>query len=186
MPEGHHIGAELNRQAKFAAYRIGSKDAHSEHAIWVADADNPVASKLAGDNVDLYWPKHAMSGTKGFELLAELPHPKDYDYFVWKGVEPDMHPYGLCYHDHAEHLSTGVLEFLKVHAIDTVLIGGLALDYCVKVSALQLVNAGLRVIINKAATRELSKDSTQHAIEQMLVAGIEFIDSAEDLEGDND
>lgn len=186
VPNGDKIGAELNKQAALAGLRLGSKDAHSEHAIWIADNDKPMLTKLAGENVDLYWPKHAIPGTKGFELLDELPHPKDYDFFVWKGIEPDMHPYGLCYHDHAERLSTGVIEFLKNHAIDTVLVGGLALDYCVKVSALQLAQAGFRVIVNLAATKAMADDSSKQAITKMRATGISFINSTTDLVKNND
>lgn len=67
-----------------------------------------------------------MPGTPGFELLDDLPAPLDYDYFVWKGVEPDLHPYGACYHDLAEKRSTGVIEFLRQNDVDLVLVGGLA------------------------------------------------------------
>ncbi|MFX5522361.1 isochorismatase family protein, partial [Acinetobacter baumannii] len=78
----------------------------------------------------------------GFELLDELPRPIDYDFFVWKGVEPDLHPYGACYHDLAERRSTGVIEYLRQNGVSHVLVGGLALDYCVKNTALQLRRAG--------------------------------------------
>ena len=59
---------ELNTQAQFAAYRLGSKDAHSPQAIWVATKEFPILSPVAGDNVDVRWPLHAVPGTKGFEL----------------------------------------------------------------------------------------------------------------------
>ena len=186
MPDGNKIGPELNQQASFARYRIGSKDAHCEQALWVATTNKPIFSKLDGDNVDQHWPIHAVPGTKGFELLSELPHPTEYDFFVWKGVEPDMHPYGLCFHDHAEQLSTGVIEFLKNNAIDTVLLGGLALDYCVQVSALQLAKAGFRVIVNLAATKAMANESGKKAIAKMHAAGIVFIDSSQDLELSDD
>lgn len=184
--EGDTIGPELNRQASYAKYRIGSKDSHSEHAIWVADERKPTYTPLEGENVDMHWPKHAVPGTLGFELIAGLPHPKDYDFFVWKGVEPDMHPYGLCYHDHAERLTTGVIEFLKNHAVDTIILGGLALDYCVKISALQLVKAGFRVIVNLAATKPLAQESATLAVEAMQTAGVVFIESSNDLELEDD
>ena len=106
VPGGDLIASELNAQVRFAALRIGSKDAHSPEAIWVADEKNPMLSFIMGEDVDVRWPIHAVPGTKGFELLDDLPQPRDYDFFVWKGVEVDMHPYGSCYHDHAEKLNT--------------------------------------------------------------------------------
>ena len=176
------IVPELNQQAQFARLRLGSKDAHSPTAIWVANAAAPMLTPLVGDNVDCYWSVHAVPGTPGFELLPGLPHPKQYDFFVWKGIEPDMHPYGACYHDHANRLSTGLIEYLRQEHIDTVIVGGLALDYCVKTTVLQLIKAGFRVIINLAATRGINEQSSYTAIEELKNKGIEFISSAIELE----
>jgi nicotinamidase/pyrazinamidase len=179
---GTEIVDELNAQARFARLRLGSKDAHSPQAIWVADADNPPLSAIEGEpNADLRWPVHAVPGTKGFELIAGLPPVESYDFFVWKGVEPHMHPYGACYHDLANRMSTGVIEYLKARGIDTVLVGGLATDYCVKNTALQLRDAGLRVVVNRAASRGVAPETTAQALEQMQAAGVVLVDSVADI-----
>lgn len=176
------IVPELNRQAYYARLRVGSKDAHSLDAIWVATPTKPPLTKISGENVDVHWPIHAVSGTFGFELLPDLPHPKDYDFFVWKGVEPDMHPYGACYHDLVGKLSTGLIEYLRQQHITNVLVGGLALDHCVKITALQLVKAGFNVIINLAATRGINEESSYNAINELKNNGINFINSTADLQ----
>ncbi len=183
VAEGHRIVDELNAQAHFAQYRVGSKDAHCPHAIWQSDSAHPVFSPIAGANVDVYWPSHAMTGTKGFELLAGLPPVTAYDFFVWKGVEPDMHPYGACFHDFAERMSTGVIEFLHAREVTWVIVGGLATDYCVKMTVLQLLNAQFQVIVNLAATRGVATASTEEAIRLMKSQGALFIASAHDLKG---
>lgn len=176
---GTEVVAELNAQAKLAAVRLGSKDAHSPKAVWVADADNPPLSPLSGyTDADIRWPVHAVPGTKGFELIDGLPEVTSYDFFVWKGVEPHMHPYGACYHDLANRMSTGVIEFLKARGIETVLVGGLATDYCVKNTALQLRAAGLQVVLNLAASRGVAPDTTAQAIEAMRAAGVIVVESA--------
>lgn len=171
VPEGEKIVDALNAQAEKASLRIGSKEAHHHQAIWVATADRPMLTPLEGENVDVTWPPHAMPGTKGFELIAGLPKVTDYDYFIWQGIELNLHPYGACYHDIKETLSTGVIEFLKSKEITTVLVGGLATDYCVKTTVLQLCRAGFQVIVNLAACRGISLQSTQKAIEIMKSAG---------------
>src|SRR5690606_6338903 len=67
---GTEIVPELNAMARLASLRLGSKDAHSPKAVWVADADNPPLSPLTGHaNADIRWPVHAVPGTKGFELI---------------------------------------------------------------------------------------------------------------------
>ncbi|QFI53251.1 nicotinamidase [Aeromonas simiae] len=171
VPEGDGIAAALNAQATLASLRIGSKDAHPATAVWVADSP---LQPLPLPNADLTWPAHCVPGTRGFELLDGLPAPIDYDFFVWKGVEPDLHPYGACYHDLAERRSTGLLEFLQARGVDTVLVGGLATDYCVKTSVLQLRRAGLRVIVHLAACRGIAPDTVSSALLAMGEAGAEL------------
>lgn len=164
VPDGDKIVAELNRQAALCDFRLGSKDAHSAKAHWLADKDNPPLSDMAGAHADRRWPEHAIVGTEGFELLDGLPHPAEYDYFVWKGVELDMHPYGACYHDLNETRSSGVIEFLRCHGVERVVVGGLALDYCVLATVKQLLKAGFQVVVNLAATRGLEEASSQKAL----------------------
>lgn len=181
VPEGAAIVAELNAQAKKAQYRVGSKDAHNPQAVWVADDAHPQFSEVEGDNVDIRWVRHAEVGSKGFELIEGLPKVTDYDFFVWKGIELDMHPYGACYHDFAEKLSTGVIDFLKNKQVNTVIVGGLATDYCVKTTVLQLLRADFWVIVNLAACRGIADDTVEQAKGEMAKAGAEFIDSATEI-----
>ena len=178
VPQGHEIATVLNAQARLARLRVGSKDAHSPHALWITDNPELIGQgELTGENLDVYWPPHAIVGTRGCELIPDLPAITDYDFFVWKGVEPDMHPYGACYHDFAERMSTGVIEFLRSSGITTVLVGGLATDYCVKTTALQLARAGFLVVVNLAACRGISAAGCTEAIAEMRRHGIHVADT---------
>jgi len=182
VPEGDEIAGALNRQAGLAGWRLGSKDSHSPDAVWVTDEPERVGQPgVAAENANEFWPVHAVPGTRGFELLPGLPKPAEYDFFVWKGVELDMHPYGACYHDLAECISTGVIEFLRQHGIDTVLVGGLAADFCVKATAIQLARAGLRTILVRESTRGITADGVVQAEAAMARAGVEIIDRVDEL-----
>ena len=183
VPDGDRIADELNRQAGLARYRLGSKDAHNPKAVWVTkDASKIGAPGVEGENVEEHWPVHAIPGTDGFELLPGLPRPADYDFFVWKGVELDMHPYGACYHDLKEAMSTGVIEWLHANAVTHILVGGLATDYCVAATARQLADAGFRVILNLAACRGITEESTEAALVELRAAGVLMVASVDDLE----
>lgn len=181
VPGGDEITDALNLQASYADKRVGSKDAHSPHAIWVANETHPMLTPLNSPHANCYWNKHAIPGEPGFKLLPKLPHPTDYDYFVWKGIEPDMHPYGACYHDLSNHLSTGVIEYLTIQKISHIIIGGLALDYCVKITALQLRHAGFNVFINLEASRGLNEATTQSAQTELNDAGCILVHKTIDL-----
>lgn len=179
---GADIVAALNAQAALASLRIGSKDAHPANAAWVVTTPAAMLQPLDLPNADLTWPTHCVPGTPGFELLDGLPAPIDYDFFVWKGVEPDLHPYGACYHDLAERRSTGLIEFLQARGISTVLVGGLATDYCVKTSVLQLCRAGLRVIVHLDACRGIAPETVASAHTQMIEAGAELAQNLIDVQ----
>lgn len=151
---------ELLLNDTIAGLRILSKDSHPDFALWNADKHHSPLESLEKPchDVDVYWPKHCVVGTVGNQLLPGLPHPREYDFVVYKGCEHDMHPYGACYHDLSENQSTGVIEFLQSRKIHTVILGGLALDFCVSRTALQLKGAEFEVIINLAATRAVNPD----------------------------
>lgn len=172
VPDGDKIVTALNEMAKRADYRLGSKDAHCPQAVWIVDKASDMLQPISYVNADRTWLAHCISGTKGFELLEGLPKPEQYDFFVWKGIEPEMHPYGACYHDLQEKLSTGLIEYLQFKKIEQVILGGLALDYCVKITAIQLVKAGFRVLVLLEASKALSKETGEQAILQMKQLGI--------------
>lgn len=179
---GDKLAPELNAQAQFASKRVASRDAHSMSAVWLTDSVHPIYSPVEGfPNVDIRWPAHAIVGTMGFEFIPGID-PKGYDFQVFKGIERDMHPYGACYHDLANTVSTGVIEYLKLNGITTVICGGLATDYCVKNTVLQLVNAGFKVILNKAACAGIAPETIATAMEEMTQAGVLFVENAAELE----
>ncbi len=179
VPYGDEIVSELNAQAQWADLRVMTKDAHSPKALWVAPSIEQMLTPVGLPDADVSWVAHAVPGTYGFELLDGLPPVTDYDFLVYKGIEPDMHPYGACYHDLADRLSTGLIEWLRQQLVSTVLLGGLAFDYCVKQTALQLKAAGFRVVINKAACRSISEETESSAAIELQAAGVELLDDSQ-------
>jgi nicotinamidase/pyrazinamidase len=173
VPDGDKIVNALNKQAKYAKFRLGSKDAHNNQALWL--------TQDCGKNIDKIWPAHAIVGSDGFELLDGLPSPDEYDFFVWKGVELDMHPYGACYHDLQHKLSTGIIEFLNFNNVTHVIVGGLALEYCVKETIMQLLAAKFNVILNLEATKALDQAAAARAIEEIKNNNGIIIDNIEVL-----
>ncbi len=180
---GDEIAAELNAQAQFAAFRLVSKDCHPADAPWVAHSADDIMQPVAGDypDLDIKWPPHCVIGTEGNRLIPGLPDETAYDLVIEKGTNPLMHPYGACYHDLRESVSTGAVEWLHKRGVTTVIVGGLATDYCVKTTALQLLRAGLRVVINLAACRGVAEPTTTQAIDELRRAGAEFVTSSTEL-----
>ena len=180
--EGDQIAPELNKQAGLARYRVLTKDAHSPSAPWIVKDRKQMLQPTKLVNADLTWVSHAVPGTMGFDILPELPHFLEYDFVVWKGIEPSLHPYGACFHDIEEKLSTGLIEWLAMKSVDTVIIGGLALDFCVKTTAIQLsLNEKFQVLVNLSSCRGTSANSIAQAKSAMRQAGVILMNDYQDL-----
>ena len=184
VPEGDEIVDELNGQNNLVAYKTVSKDVHPANAIWLATPENPQFSPVEGENVDIRWNAHCMSGTKGAELLDGLPKMIDYDFIVAKGYEPDLHPYSSCYHDLHRKLSTGLIEWYNSKDISTVIVGGLATNYCVGSTVTDLVDAGFQVILNLGGCRGIGTKEDIDKYVDMLVNkyNVIVVNSYEDIE----
>lgn len=181
VPEGDKIVDELNKQAKLADIRVMTKDAHSSKAVWAVEEASKQFQPVGKPNSDITWLRHAEVGSDGFELLPGLPKADEYDFLVYKGVERDMHPYGACFHDLDEKISTGLIEFLKASKVDVVLVGGLATDYCVKNTVLQLLkNGDWKVVLNEGAARGIAPDTVASALEDMKKAGCHIVKNADE------
>lgn len=176
VPDGHLIVNALNKQSKLASIRVGSKDAHAPNALWVSSKANPQFSPVNPfyKNMDIHWDSHCVVGTEGFEFIDGLPKPEEYDFMVYKGIEKHMHPYGACYHDLGNKMSTGVIEYLKSRNVEVVLVGGLATEYCVKNTAVQLAKAGFAVMLNLRACRHISEENLLDAFSEMESAGVDI------------
>lgn len=178
--EAEDIVPQLNAQAKLADYRVLTRDAHSANAVWVAPSVDQQLQPLDYPNANVSWVRHAEVGTQGFAPLPNLPSPIAYDFLVYKGVDVDLHPFGACFHDLAETVSTGLIEWLQAKQCTTVIAGGLATDYCVKDTVLQLCkHSDFRVLVNLAACRGIDPATSAQAIEAMQQAGAIILDDSQ-------
>jgi nicotinamidase/pyrazinamidase len=181
---GGEIVTSLNEQAELATYRVACREAHLEDSLFEAKSKDeeftPVHKQL---NIDIKWKRHGIHGSEGWELLPGLPHPVNgYDFMATKGMDRDSHPYGGCYNDQNDKQSTGVIEWLKYRNVSIILIGGLALDFCVFRTVQQLSNAGFEVIVNIDACRGVDPESTRNAIAEMAeMKGVLIQDNAKEI-----
>jgi nicotinamidase/pyrazinamidase len=182
VPQGHLIDGELNLQAGYARYLAVSKDAHPRSSKWAANEKHQQLDPITGEpDMDVHWNLHTLVGEYGHELIPELPHMREYDFWAIKGTEPDMHPYGACYQDLDKRISTGLIEWAIVKGVKVVIVGGLALDYCVAETVRELLAAGFVVILNLGATRAISEDGGRATVEELRSKGAVIINSAAEL-----
>lgn len=91
------------------------------------------------------WPPHCVQGSPGAQFHPALKLPKDV-LLISKATRVDKEAY-------SSFQDTGLADQLAKRGIQTLYIGGLATDYCVKFSALDACRAGFTVFFLEDASR---------------------------------
>jgi len=68
---------------------------------------------------------------------------------------------------------------LKLNGIKTLIIYGLATDYCVKATALDAVDLGYEVLLIKDFCRGVSTETTENAIHELKEKGVKIIEGVD-------
>jgi nicotinamidase/pyrazinamidase len=119
------------------------------------------------------WPPHCIAGTPGAEFPGELALPPDAR-IVSKATRAEREAY-------SGFSGTGLAEDLRQAGLETLFIGGLAMDYCVLNTVLDALALGFRVYVLKDAVRavDVRAGDGERALERMRTAGAWLIGSGE-------
>ena len=119
------------------------------------------------------WPVHCVQGSPGAGFHPDLQLPPD-AIIVSTGEGADDAGYS-AFDGHTPDGGTLVAD-LRNRGITHLYVGGLATDYCVRASALDGVNAGLRVTLLEDAVAgvNLMPGDSARAIEEMRAKGVEI------------
>lgn len=113
------------------------------------------------------WPVHCVQDTEGAKFHPDLKIPESAIIFS-KGTRFDKDQYS-AFDD------TGLGDLFKKLNIKRVFVAGLALDVCVKETALDSVKHGFKTYVLKQGTRPVSKETGEEALALLKEAGIEII-----------
>jgi nicotinamidase/pyrazinamidase len=161
---GEHIPAIANAEIA-AAGEAGSPVVYTQ--------DWHPASTLHFEKDGGIWPVHCVADTWGAQLHPDLRvvGPR-----VLKGTGGEDGYSGFTVQDPrtGERQATGLEDLLRQNAVTTVVIVGLATDYCVKETALDAVAKGLATVVPRHAIRavDLAPGDGDRAIEAMAAAGV--------------
>jgi len=132
------------------------------------------------DGLDqVLWPPHCVQGTLGAELAASVDRSR-IDHVFQKGMDPLVDSYSGFF-DNGHRHDTGMGEWLRRRGVDQVDLCGLALDYCVKFSALDAARLGFRTAVIVDATRpvDVNPGDGERAVDELRRAGVRIIRAAE-------
>lgn len=125
----------------------------------------------------ILWPVHCVEGTPGADFPASLDRSRWKAVFQ-KGKNPQVDSYSGFF-DNARRGDTGLRTHLLLQGVRRVCIAGLALDYCVKFTALDAVSLGFETYVLTDATRavNLQPEDGQRALQELKAAGVHCLDS---------
>jgi nicotinamidase/pyrazinamidase len=119
------------------------------------------------------WPVHCVHDTWGAELHPGLVVAGE---AVRKGTGGEDGYSGFTMRDptNGAEASTGLDELLRDRHVERVVVVGLALDYCVKATALDAVAHGYECVVPRAATAavEVNAGDGAAAMAELVVAGV--------------
>lgn len=111
---------------------------------------------------------HCVRDTDGAQLHPGLDTDR-FDRVIEKGQSNDTDGY-------SGFERTGLERLLRDHDVERVRVAGLALDYCVKATALDARRAGFDVVVHRGATRavEVRPGDGERAVEELRRAGVQI------------
>jgi len=122
------------------------------------------------------WPDHCIQGTIGAEFHNHLD-TQSAKLIIRKGYNKNIDSYSAFY-ENDKYTSTGLKGYINEKKINKVYFIGLALDVCVKYSALDSINSGLETYVLKDLCKGLNKNSSNEALDIMEKSEIKIIDSS--------
>jgi len=136
----------------------------------------------AGHSSFAQWPEHCVKGTKGADFHPNLDL-NPVSIIIRKGFRQELDSYSAFF-ENDSCTATGLEGCIKQTNVETVIIGGLAADYCVLYSALDSRRLGFNTIVVSDAIRGVGQPegSVEKAIETMKSNGIQFCTSQEILD----
>ncbi len=115
------------------------------------------------------WPAHCIQWTEGADISSAFDSIREGDFVVKKGKNPKFDSYSAFYDDGGE--STGLTQFLRLRRCDTLYVGGLATEYCVKATVLDAIKDGFKVVVLADCCRGITEDGSKIALQEMFTAG---------------
>jgi nicotinamidase/pyrazinamidase len=173
------IANELQRRFELV---LATQDWHpADHGSFAANHPG----KKPGDRIildgieQILWPVHCVQNTHGAEFAPALDTSRIADVFH-KGIERNIDSYSTFF-DNAHRRHTGLAHYLKERSIKDIYLLGLALDYCVKYSALDARELGLNthVILDGCRGIELEPGDIGRALDEMKRAGAVLLKSSD-------
>ena len=180
VPHSDEVIPLANELQRRFALILATQDWHPpNHGSFAANHKG----KKPGDRIildgieQILWPAHCVQNTHGAEFASAFDTSRIADIFH-KGIDPLIDSYSTFF-DNAHSRHTGLAHYLEERSIKDIYLLGLALDYCVKYSALDARQLGLNthVILDGCRGIDLESGDIDRALDEMKRAGTRILKS---------
>tara|TARA_R110002049_G_scaffold44333_5_gene130123 strand:- start:180390 stop:180983 length:594 start_codon:yes stop_codon:yes gene_type:complete len=161
VPEGDEIVRGINALLPDYDAVILTQDWHpAGHSSFASAHDDraPYAVVQMPYGPQVLWPDHCIQGSIGAKFHTELQVDRA-DLIIRKGYNPDIDSYSAFFeNDH--QTPTGLEGYLRTRGIARLTMVGLALDFCVKFSAVDAAKLGFDVTVREDLCRAIDLDGS--------------------------
>ena len=179
--EGYVKSAEIAaRQLKELGVLIfGTQDWHTPDHISFANSHRgkrPFETIMIDGETQVLWTPHCIQGTENARVLidnnlflavvksAQNSNVESYSFFQdRKGIKTEMD------------------TILRINGIENVIIYGIATEYCVRATSLDLAMADYKTIVIESLCRGVSHDAAAAALDEMRNKGVRVINTQEEI-----
>jgi nicotinamidase/pyrazinamidase len=182
VPQGDEVITLANDLQRRFELVLATQDWHPpDHGSFAANhPGKEPGHRIILDGIEqILWPVHCVQNTYGAEFAAAFDTSRIAHVFH-KGIERNIDSYS-AFLDNAHRRHTGLAHYLSERSIKDIYLMGLALDYCVKYSALDARQLGLNtfVILDGCRGIELKPGDIDRALEEMKRAGAIILKSGD-------
>jgi len=182
VPHGDEVVPLANKLQRKFELVLATQDWHPrDHGSFAANhPGKKPGERIILDGIEqILWPVHCVQNTHGAEFAISFDTSRVAHVFH-KGTDPMIDSYSTFF-DNAHRRHTGLAHYLEKRGAKNIYLMGLALDYCVKYSALDARQLGLKthVIVDGCRGIELEPGDISRALDEMKRAGAVLLKSSD-------
>ena len=179
VTDGDQVVGPINQIISQANAVIATQDWHpAGHTSFASrhDGRNPFETIEVSYGPQTLWPDHCVQGTEGAAFHPDL-HIDAAQMIIRTGFRAEVDSYSAFF-ENDKPTVTGLHGYLQDRGVQTLVMVGLATDYCVAYSALDAARLGYEVQVILPACRAIDLEgSLAAATQQMTAAGVRLSDS---------
>jgi nicotinamidase/pyrazinamidase len=180
VPGGDEVIPLANQLQNQFGLVVATQDWHPpDHGSFAANhPGTKPGDRIMLDGIEqILWPVHCVQDTHGAEFASWFDTKRIASVFQ-KGIDPRIDSYSAFF-DNVHRRATGLGDYLKDRSVKDVYLLGLALDYCVKYSALDACQLGFEthVIVDACRGIALERDDLDRALDEVKKAGATLVQS---------